>query len=282
MVPLDIYKAVFASSSIGGYLLSPDFIILDVNQAFLKTCGRKKEQLVGYNVFDVFTANPDDDADTGLEAFRKSLVRVIVDREPVTLAMQRYPIKMYPEAGQPYFEERFWSAVNTPIFNEQGELAYILHSTIDITELVSTRNQLEAAMAGQSERARLEANVLTHVQVMQEINRALSEERDRLRHLFDRSPSFVYFTHGPKHIIEQVNEAFYSLVGCRDLIGKSLREAFPEVATQGFFELHDDVFNTGQAYVNHAALVSLRRTKDGPLEQRYMDLVYEPIRNREG
>ncbi|HZV62698.1 MAG TPA: EAL domain-containing protein [Methylophilaceae bacterium] len=282
MAPLNIYKTVFDASPIGSYLLSPEFIILNVNQAFLRATSRKREQLVGFNVFDVFEANPEDKADTGLEAFRLSLTRVIEARKADTLALQRYPIKIYPESGEPYFEERFWSAVNTPIYDEQGELVCIFHTTIDVTELVAIQKQLEAVVADEGELANIDAKVFPRAQAVQEINKALTEERNRLRHLFDRSPGFVYFTHGPDHIIEQVNEAFYDLVGRRNLIGKSIRDTFPEIAPQGFFELHDQVYSTGKPYVNHGVPIWLRRTQDGPLEQRYMDLVYEAIRDMEG
>jgi len=282
MVPLAIYKAVFDTCSIGSYLLSPELVILDVNDAFLRSSSRKREQLIGRHLFDVFEANPQDPDDTGLEAFRKSLARVMETRKADTLAIQRYPIKIYPEDGEPYFEERYWSAVTTPIYDEQGDLACICHTTIDVTELVKMRHQLQAVFKDKSEFDSLEANVFTRAQAIQELNKALNEERDRLRHLFDRSPGFVYFTQGPDHILEQANEAFYTLVGRRDVTGKSLRETFPEVALQGFFELHDVVFSTGQRYVNHGVPILLRRSNDGMLEQRYMDLVYEPIRDREG
>jgi len=281
MVPLSIYKAVFDTCSIGSYLLSPELVILDVNEAFLKTSGRKREQLVGFNVFDVFQANPDDQDDTGLDALRNSLERAMESRKADTLAIQRYPIKVYPERGVPFYEERYWSAVNTPIYGEHDELVCICHTTIDVSDLVKIRNQL-AVFKNKGELDSLEANVFGRTQAVQELNKALSEERDRLRHLFDRSPGFVYFTHGPDHILEQANEAFYTLVGRRDITGKSLRETFPEVASQGFFELHDSVFSTGQRYVNHGVPILLRRNSDGALEQRYMDLVYEPIRDKEG
>lgn len=282
MVPLQVYKTVFDTCSIGGYLLSPELIILDVNEAFLKSSSRKREQLIGFHLFDVFEANPHDRADTGLEALRRSLIRAVENHKADTLAVQRYPIKIYPEQGEPYFEERYWSAVNTPIYDEHDKLVCISHTTIDVTELVKTRSQLEAALADKNELASLEANVFNRAQAVQELNKALSEERDRLRHLFDRSPGFVFFTQGPDHIIEQANEAFYELAGRRDLIGKSMRDTFPEITPQGCFETYDKVFASGQPYIDHCVSVLLRRSKDGPLEQRYMDMVYEPIRDREG
>src|SRR5690606_21762559 len=106
MVPLQVYKTVFDTCSIGSYLLSPELVILDVNDAFLKSSSRKREQLVGFHLFDVFAANPHDQADTGLEALLKSINRAVENHRADMLAVQRYPIKIYPEHGEPYFEER--------------------------------------------------------------------------------------------------------------------------------------------------------------------------------
>jgi diguanylate cyclase (GGDEF)-like protein/PAS domain S-box-containing protein len=277
MISPSIYKSVFDTSSIGSYLLSPELVILDVNEAFLKASSRTREQLVGFYLFDVFAGDPEDSGDSGIEALRISLASAVRNRRADTIAFQRYPILIHPPHGAPYYEERYWSVVNTPIYDAQGTLLCISHTTIDVTELVTVRHQLEAAVADQTSRTSLEANVLTRAQALQQLNKALVEERDRLRHLFDRSPGFVYFTHGPQHIIEQVNEAFYTLVGKRDLLGKSIRDAFPEIASQGFFELHDSVFTTGKPYIGQGVPILLRRSEDGPLEQRYMDLVYQPI-----
>ena len=60
MAPIDIYKAVFDTSSIGICLLSPELIILDVNAAFLESSSRKREQLIGCYLFSAFQPNPND------------------------------------------------------------------------------------------------------------------------------------------------------------------------------------------------------------------------------
>jgi signal transduction histidine kinase/ActR/RegA family two-component response regulator len=70
-------------------------------------------------------------------------------------------------------------------------------------------------------------------------------------------------------------------VGQRSLIGKPVREALPELEGQGFYELLDDVFQSGEVYNGHAAPVMLQRGRGG-LEQRFIDYVYQPIRDGAG
>ncbi|RYG96912.1 MAG: PAS domain S-box protein, partial [Alphaproteobacteria bacterium] len=69
------------------------------------------------------------------------------------------------------------------------------------------------------------------------------------------------------------------LIGHRDVNGKPVREALPEVAGQGFFELLDEVFLTGKPFIGRAMPVNLQRTPTSTVEQRFLDLVYQPIFN---
>ncbi|HZG46712.1 MAG TPA: PAS domain-containing protein, partial [Allosphingosinicella sp.] len=67
-------------------------------------------------------------------------------------------------------------------------------------------------------------------------------ERNRWRQLFDEAPGFMAISNGPNHVFEMVNEAYQRLVGPRELIGRSVREAFPELESQGFFAILDSVY----------------------------------------
>jgi PAS domain S-box-containing protein len=281
MLTPSLFQLVFEASPIGEYLLAPDATILAVNDAFLKASSRKREDLVGKHLFEAFPENPDDPNDTGVAALRQSLDRVIATGQPDALPLQRYPIPITDAAGSKRYEERFWSAVNTPVFDRNGQLLCILHGTIDVTELIaSNKNTAQATIA--TVQTYLGAGVLTRARVAQEINQALQAERSRLRHLFDHSPGFVYFTQGPEHVIEQANNAFYELVGTRDVIGKQLKDAFPDIAGQGFHELHDTVYRTGQRYLGHAKRVVLKKTPEAEPVECYVDLVYQPIMDANG
>lgn len=133
-----LYEKVFNSSPTGNYLLSStsEAIILAVNDTFLKASGRRREDLVGVSLFVAFPGSPDDPDDTGEIALRRSLARVLATAQPDTLEAMRYPIRIELPSGEAHYEERFWNAVSTPIFGDDGKLVCISHSTNDVTSLI--------------------------------------------------------------------------------------------------------------------------------------------------
>lgn len=112
--------------------------------------------------------------------------------------------------------------------------------------------------------------------------RSLAEEAVKQRQLFERAPGFMAIVSGPEHTFEFVNQAFKTLVGQRDYIGVSVREAIPELAGQGFFELLDQVYQSGERAVSTAAPISLERLPKATLDHRFVDFVYEPVRTDNG
>jgi len=109
-----------------------------------------------------------------------------------------------------------------------------------------------------------------------------NEENERFRALFEQAPGLMAVLRGPEHVFELTNQSYLQLVGHRQLLGKTAKEALPEVAGQGFFELLDRVYSTGEPFVGHALPVRLQREPDGALEERYLDFIYQPIRDAGG
>jgi PAS domain S-box-containing protein len=161
MLSPDLFEAVFNNSPIGHYLLSPtpEATILAVNDAFLKAAERTRAELVGTSLFTAFPHNPDDPADTGESVLRRSLARVVATGRPDRLPAQRYPIPVVLPNGETGFEERFWTAVSTPIFGADGAILCISHTTIDVTEQVRS----EAALRESEARYRALANATADV-----------------------------------------------------------------------------------------------------------------------
>jgi PAS domain S-box-containing protein len=106
-------------------------------------------------------------------------------------------------------------------------------------------------------------------------------ERERLEQLFQQAPGFMALLRGPEHIFELANPAYLQLIGHRDVIGKPAREALPEVEGQGFFEYLDLVYATGQVFTGNGLKVGLQRAVGSPVEERFVDLVYQPITDGE-
>jgi len=107
--------------------------------------------------------------------------------------------------------------------------------------------------------------------------RALELERSRLEDVFKQAPAFLAVLRGPEHVFALANDAYYRLVGKRELIGKPVLEALPEVAEQGFKDLLDEVLATGTPYVGREVSVRIGRTPGSQPEERFLDFVYLPL-----
>ena len=105
------------------------------------------------------------------------------------------------------------------------------------------------------------------------------EENERLVTLFEQAPGIIAVLRGPQHVFEITNKSYLELIGRENLVGKTAREALPEVEGQGFFELLDQVYTSGEPFVGHAVPLTLVRAPGAPPEQLYVDFVYQPIRD---
>ncbi|WP_294339492.1 PAS domain-containing protein [uncultured Sphingomonas sp.] len=112
--------------------------------------------------------------------------------------------------------------------------------------------------------------------------RESAREVGRLRELFHQAPSAVALLHGPDFVFDFANDAYSVLVGHRDIIGKTLVEALPEVVGTGFDALLRQVWDTGEPYRAHAAPVPIFAAGGGLGEIRQLDFVYQPIRGVDG
>ena len=120
----------------------------------------------------------------------------------------------------------------------------------------------------------------TTAQVLSE--QKLASEREQFVQLFDQAPTFLAVLRGPDHIIELANPGYLALVGHRPVVGRTVADALPEAAQQGYLALLDEVYRTGTPYVATGSKFSARFTPGGPVEERYLDFVYQPITDRNG
>lgn len=110
-----------------------------------------------------------------------------------------------------------------------------------------------------------------------------AERAELLAEVFRVAPSFLAVYHGPRHVYTMANEAYYQLIGHgREIIGKPLLEALPEVRGQGFDVLLDGVLSTGEPFVAREIPVRLERTPGASLEDRVVALTYLPLIDADG
>ncbi|KQT35324.1 diguanylate cyclase [Sphingomonas sp. Leaf412] len=116
-------------------------------------------------------------------------------------------------------------------------------------------------------------------QVLAERRRAADTQRQR--RLFEQAPGFITILHGPDHVYEFANATYRRLFGDRAFVGRAVRDVFPELAGQGFNELLDRVYRTGERFVADHVHVWLDG-ENGERVERILDFIYEPITDEAG
>ena len=161
-------------------------------------------------------------------------------------------------------ETRYLTATYAPLRDEGGTICGELVIALEVTQRV----------------------------LMERENQALLEATrfadDQLRQMFEQAPNFIMVLKGADHVCEIINAACRQLVGGRGMAGKSVLQALPEVEAQGLIKLLDGVYQFGETFVASNRLVSLAvpNAPDASLhsssQDRYLDFVYQPIRNAQG
>ncbi|MBO9622205.1 MAG: PAS domain-containing protein [Sphingomonas sp.] len=151
--------------------------------------------------------------------------------------------------GKP--QETWWNYSFTAIRDENGNVVGVLNQGNETTRLVL------------AERAR-------------------AAEIERLRQFFEQAPGAVALLQGPEHVFEIANPAYLALIGRSDVLGKPVVEVLPEVIEQGFVALLDRVYQSGEAHREDNTPVRLRRAPGAEEETRYVDFVYQPVRDAAG
>ncbi|MFI1304300.1 PP2C family protein-serine/threonine phosphatase [Streptomyces sioyaensis] len=171
------YAAVFHALPGGVLLLTPQFVIVDANEALLQRAGRECHQLIGRGLFDVFPENPDTSDASGERNLRASLERVLATGSRDTMGLQRYDVEAPGRPG--VFEERYWSPVNAPVLGPDGQVRLIVHRVEEVTEIVRA-----GARNHGGDRERMEAELYSRAKELQEVN-------DRLRRAHAREREVV-------------------------------------------------------------------------------------------
>jgi signal transduction histidine kinase len=99
--------------------------------------------------------------------------------------------------------------------------------------------------------------------------------------IFTRAPAAIAVLRGPEHIFEAANHEYMRAVGMRDIVGKPIAEALPELKGQGIFELLDGVYETGVAYVGEELRLDVQDAA-GVVRALYFNFVYEPLHDAAG
>jgi PAS domain S-box-containing protein len=161
-----------------------------------------------------------------------------------TLAYKDQELTLYRN-GKP---EQVWMNLDySPVFDERGKPGGVIAIVIETTDRVLA-------------------------------DRRVAAEQKRQGQLLKQMPGFAAVLTGPDYIYEYVNDAYVKISGQSDFVGRRVRDVFPELAGQGYYELLDQVYSAGKSVVRRGMELRLR----GSDEVQFIDFVYEPIRDEKG
>ncbi len=159
------------------------FTITAVNDYYLSATGTVRSALVGHGLFEIFPDNPDDTSGSGVSDLRTSLDRVKRERVQDIMGVQKYDIPRRDDSGG--FDVKYWSPVNTPVFDAEGRVAQIIHHVEDITEFVLSRERASQENSEKVEKVRaqadrMEAEVMRRANEVKEANRQIKAAMEEL------------------------------------------------------------------------------------------------------
>ncbi|HEV7815951.1 MAG TPA: PAS domain S-box protein [Janthinobacterium sp.] len=171
---------------------------------------------------------------------------------------QEYPLTLLRN-GAP--EQAWFDLHYAPVRDESDAVAGVLATLVDVTRERREGREQQPARAGQ---------------------RRPGEESDLLRALFEQAPSFMAVLRGPQYVFELVNEPYMQASGRRDLLGQPLESVLPELRELGFGALLDQVYRSGEPFAGKQMQIELPLRGDGPVRTRFVDFVFQPIKDAAG
>jgi len=154
----------------------------------------------------------------------------------------------------------------------QGEVIHVLFGAVGIKDEQGGLLAVNAILTDNRDRKRYEQDLLV-------ARRRAEVEKQRLKHFFMQMPAGVCVLDGPELVFELVNPLYQQLFPGRDLFGRALLDAIPEIADQPIMDILKSVYETGKTYEGKELKIPLGRTADGPVEDRYFDFIYQARTN---
>ena len=145
-------------------------------------------------------------------------------------------------------EDVYWTFCYSPARNDEGVINGVLVTCTETTKQVLTEKHL----------------------------------KKQLSNLFLQAPVALCIFRGETHIIEVANERMLELWGknAEQVLNKPLFEAMPDAGNQGYEQLLNKVYQTGERFIADELAISLIR--NGKSEDIFVKFVYEPLRDENG
>ena len=232
----------------------PRYTIVAVNEAYLAATHRVRygaRGILGRPLCQTFPDPLYDPSAVETANMRISLHRVMQGRTADRMAVQR----VRAAAADGSEEERLWSPVNAPVLGDDGEVAFIVHLVEDVTgRAASGTAEREPWMSGSQGAATF------------------------VDYVFAQAPVAIAVLRGEDHVFACCNRAYGALAGHRPLVGRTIREAFPELDVETVYAILDEVRATRAPYLVNEFPVH----GDAPGPEIYYKFAYQPLTDTEG
>ncbi|MEJ8756825.1 PAS domain-containing protein [Pontibacter sp. H259] len=180
-------------------------------------------------------------------------------------------------------EDIYWNFIYQALYDADGQVNGILIFALDVTEFVAARQQVQkTADALHNFNRELERRVERRTHELRIAQAEALSQKQQLETLFMQAPSAICILNGPDFIFQLVNPVYQQIFPGRDILGKPLTVALPEVKGTAIPEILNRVYRTGEPYVAEDLPLMLARNEGGPLEQIYWTFTYQARRNGEG
>jgi PAS domain S-box-containing protein len=225
-------------------VLTPDLYIELASDAYLEATNTRREEIIGKYLFEIFPDNPDLPDASGVKDLKASLEKVLSTGKQHRMSMLQYDVRDHSGA----FLEKHWSPTNTPVVNAEGEVDYIIHRALDVTDVLKEKAEFKS-LVNETEilKTSLEEIKLQAVQIQ--------ENRTLLQSIFDASPNSIvlfdilYDKEGKAEDFQYAMLNAYNIEHLgfsQELVGKRLTKEFPNVKETGVLEQLKLTAETGE------------------------------------
>lgn len=239
-------KAIVESAPVGLCILNAETFTAELlNDKFLEFAGKPKEAIIGKWYWEPF-AEAREYYEEALKGVAKTGQAYYANEVELMLIRHGRGENIYA------------TFVYAPVRDKKGQITRIAVWVLEHSTQVNGRRQTEAVSA------------------------EVSQEWDWLQNVFRQAPAGICILSGPDLVYEMFNPAYQQILPGRQLLGRPIFEALPELAGTPIQQMLLDVYQTGAPCQADELLVPVAGFEGGPTTDRYFSLSFQARRNEAG